>query len=409
MKPAFHSTKSACIFAHRFAAVAIFLLMLMVPVRAAAQAAPRIIGRVEGDDFAIEADPGSPAAAIPTIAGQMLSGAHVKVNGGQARVSLDSGGSISVCGASRFQVISSNGAITIVLEYGELDLHFDAAAANVVIYTPLIVATPLSIGGGERETFVGLARSGDMCLRSPHGAARIEQQLSGQSLLVPQLGEISLSGGQVLALKSPNGQCACVVEEARLHAKRPASSAPVTSETMGAVASSTAKHESAAPVQPMRAPAQPSQQPLQAAPQIPIAAPAPSPGIATAAQSDPTPPPVLFTGPPVQQPPQAPRATAPAEPPETLAENEVPIYKVLVPPLTFDAFNPAPPPNPDPETIVLVRSVRVQQDVVFHDRVEGKGNQAAAVVSDSPANSSVQQPSRGFFASIGHFFHRIFS
>lgn len=406
MKPAFHSAKGACVFAHRFAAAAIFLLVLMVPARAAAQAAPRIIGRVEGDDFAIEADPGSPA--IPTIAGQMLSGAHVKVNGGQARVSLDSGGSISVCGAARFQVLSSNGAITVVLEYGELDLHFDAAA-NVVIYTPLIVATPLSIGGGERETFVGLARSGDMCLRSPHGAARIEQQLSGQSLLVPQLGEISLSGGQVLALKSPNGQCACVVEEARLRAKRPASSAPVTSETMGAVASSTAKHESAAPVQPMRAPAHPpAQQPLQAAPQIPIAAPAPSPGIATAAQSDPTPPPVLFTGPPVQQPPQAPRTAAAAEPPPAPAENQVPIYKVLVPPLTFDAFNPAPPPNPDPETIVLVRSVRVQQDVVFHDRVEGKGNQAAAVAGDNSANSGAQQPSRGFFGSIGHFFRHIF-
>jgi hypothetical protein len=382
-------------------------LGLLTPGRTAAQVPPRIIGRVEGDDFAIEADPASAPPAI-AIAGQLFSGAHVTVKGGNARVSLDSGGTISVCGAARFQVLSSNGATTVVLEYGQLDLHLDAAS-NVVVYTPLIVATPLSIGGGERETLVGLARSGDMCLRSPHGAARIEQQLSGQSLLVPQLGEVSLAGGQIVAMNAPAGQCACSVDEAKLRT-RSAPAATRTVETMGAVASSSAKRESATPQPPAppRAPA--SAPPAQSAPQIAIAAPAPAPGLASSsAQSAPAPPPVLFNGPSVQQPPQAPRAPVDASvPPPAPPDNGVPIYKVLVPPLTFDASNPAPPPNPDPETFVLVRSVRVQPDVVFSEHVVGKGKQETDVASANPSGKANAQQSRGFFSSVGHFFRHIF-
>lgn len=381
------------------------LLGLFAPARSGAQVSPRIIGRVEGDDFAIEADPGSAPPAI-AIAGQLFSGAHVTVKGGDARVMLDSGGAISVCGAARFQILSSNGAITLVLEYGQLDLHLDAAS-NVVVYTPLIVATPLSIGGGERETLVGLARSGDMCLRAPHGAARIEQQLSGQSLLVPQFGEISLAGGQVVAMDAPAGECACSVDEAKLRTKR-APATTTTVETIGALASSRATHESAA-APPPRSPA--SAPAAQSAPQIPIEAPAPAPGLASSsAQSEPSPPPMLFSGPAVQQPPQAPRAAAdPTVPPPAPPDSEVPIYKVLVPPLTFDAFNPAPPPNPDPETFILVRSVRVQPDVVFTERVEGKGKQQTDVASVNPSGKTNGQPqSRGFFSSVGHFFRHIF-
>jgi hypothetical protein len=382
------------------------MLVLFAPARTAAQVSSRIIGRVEGDDFTIEADPGAPPPAI-AIAGQLFSGAHVTVKGGNARVSLDSGGSISVCGAARFQILSSNGATTVVLEYGQLDLHLDAAS-NVVVYTPLIVATPLSIGGGERETLVGLARSGDMCLRSPHGAARIEQQLSGQSLLVPQLGEVSLAGGQIVAMNAPAGQCACSVDEAKLRT-RSAPPATRTVETMGAVASSSAKRESAAPQPPAPPRAAASAPPAQLAPQLPIAAPAPAPGLASSsAQSDPAPPPVLFNGPSVQQPPQAPRAVDASVPPPAPPENSVPIYKVLVPPLTFDAFNPAPPPNPDPETFVLVRSVRVQPDVVFTEHVVGKGKQETDVASTNPSGKANAQQSRGFFSSVGHFFRHIF-
>ena len=93
-----------------------------------------------------------------------------------------------------------------------------------------------------------------------------------------------------------------------------------------------------------------------------------------------------------------------------MPETDGPIYKVLVPALTFDALSPAPPPTPNPETIVLVRSVRVQQDTIFTDKVESKnGKKVNADQTPAQANTESKPPSRGFFASVGRFFRRIFS
>ncbi len=226
------------------ARAAIALFFVAIPACVFAQGAPQIVGSIEGEDFAVDSANGGTTQAIQAVNGQLASGARVTVKSGQARVIFNSGGAIAICGAARFQLLASGGTLTVVLEYGEIDLHLDADSA-VKIFTPLIVATPISIGGGTRETIVGLARSGDMCLHTPHGAARVEQQLSGESLLVPQFGEVSLAGGQVMALKSPNGTCACQVDEARLiKPKAPAvQAAPtmVTKETIGALATPETK------------------------------------------------------------------------------------------------------------------------------------------------------------------------
>ena len=46
-----------------------------------------------------------------------------------------------------------------------------------------------------------------------------------------------------------------------------------------------------------------------------------------------------------------------------------PIYTVIMPPLSFDANSPAPPPDPSPETILLIREVRLRPSVVFRGHV----------------------------------------
>lgn len=384
--------------------MALAFCFFAMPACVSAQVSPQIVGTIEGENFTVDSGAGGAAQAMQAVSGQLASGAHVTVKSGEARVIFNLGGAIAICGAARFQLLASGDTLTVVLEYGEIDLHLDADRA-VKIFTPLIVATPISIGGGARETIVGLARSGDMCLHTPHGAARVEQQLSGESLLVPQFGEVSLAGGQVISLKSPTGTCACAVDEARLvKPKAPvAQTAPpiVTRETIGAIGTPENKLP-AVPAAPKPA-ATPAE---QAPPQVAVNAPSALP---VASQETPifpsrVPPPA---GPDVQ-PPVAPAANT--QPQQQLPETDGPIYKVLVPALTFDTLSPAPPPGPNPETIILVRSVRVQQDTIYTDKVESKGGtKTAAAKQQSPDSGESKPPSHGFFASVGRFFHRIFS
>ena len=48
-----------------------------------------------------------------------------------------------------------------------------------------------------------------MCIRASKGAVRIEQQLTGQSLLIPQNGDVSLTNGQLETLQTSPGHCLC--------------------------------------------------------------------------------------------------------------------------------------------------------------------------------------------------------
>jgi hypothetical protein len=356
-----------------------------------AQVPSQIVGRIEGDDFVIEPDPASPGIETAAATDHLLSGARVTVRSGQARVIFEDGSGIGVCGAARFQLLGSPQALTVVLEYGQLDLHLDSAQ-TVSVFTPLIVATPISVGGGARQMLIGLGKNGALCLRAAHGAARLEQQLSGQSLLVPQFGEISLEGGQVAALKSPAGSCACSVDEARF-ARPPG---PTTQQTLSALGTGSSK---AGPAVAPGTPPTTTQQPSMVA-QVPVRLPPP----AAVIQSPPASPwpPTASGGGPVNS-PQAPAAT-----PQPPSEISTPIYKVLVPPLTFDASSPSSAALPNAQTILLVRSVRVQPDTVYHGHVQGSA-QRVVPTKYSPLDPDSQRPSRGFFSSVGRFFRRIFS
>jgi hypothetical protein len=94
------------------------------------------------------------------------------------------------------------------------------------------------------------------------------------------------------------------------------------------------------------------------------------------------------------------------------ALSQEPIYTVIMPPLTFDANSPAPPPEPSPETILLVREIRMRPTVVFHGHVNPAPVQAAlsasaalpppTPVADRRANL---QPS--LMARVRNFFQKL--
>lgn len=152
---------------------------------------------------------------VETVSGQtktmLRSGSEVRVKSGQAHIDLVEGGSLVVCGPAHFSVLKSGGGLTIALDSGTVHAHIEGQL-TLTVYTPLIQAHPISIGGGPLDTLVGLDPSGAMCIRAGKGAVRIEQQLTGQSLLVPQNGDVSLTNGQLESLQNSAGHCTCELQ-----------------------------------------------------------------------------------------------------------------------------------------------------------------------------------------------------
>lgn len=317
-------------------------LFLLAPCLLQAQGAPETVGRIEGEDIVVKG-----AVGVEVENGRsttvLASSSEVTVRSGQARLVLVEGGEVGICAPAHFSLLKSGGAITLALDYGRIRARLEHPVP-LAVYTPLIVATPIAIADRPRDATVGLDAGGAMCVLAAHGAVRIEQQLTGQSILVPQSGEVALlAGGQLDSLRGTAGSCQCEVLTARV-----------------------------------------------------------------------TPPPRL--NPPElsvlarpSKPPEKPAAREEPKPPEV----EEPIYKVLMPPLTFDAAKPAPLPPPDPETILLVREVRVRPAEVFHGRVENSPTTPppsaprAAQLSSSAEDPPKKKP--GVAARIGNFFRRIFS
>jgi len=54
-----------------------------------------------------------------------------------------------------------------------------------------------------------------MCIRANLGAIRVEQQLTGQSVLIPQTGDIFLFNGQLEHLRTSAGHCVCESQAAK--------------------------------------------------------------------------------------------------------------------------------------------------------------------------------------------------
>ena len=176
------------------------------------------IGSIEGETISVEGP-----MTVEVIHGQvrtiLRSGSDVRVKSGQARIDLVEGGYIGICGPAHFSVLKAGGAITLALDSGTIHAQI-GSEVSLNVYTPQIQAHPISIGNGVEDVLVGLESSGTMCVRAAKGAVRVEQQLSGQSVIVPQNGDITLANGQIESLQNGTGHCACEVQMAA----KPASS-----------------------------------------------------------------------------------------------------------------------------------------------------------------------------------------
>jgi hypothetical protein len=202
--------------------------------------------------------------SVDTTNGQvktiLRSGSEIQVKSGTAHIDLVEGGNITICGPAHFSVLKSGGALTIALDSGTIHTHIEGQP-TLTIYTAQIQAHPISIGNGPEDTLVGLDASGTMCIRSRRGAVRIEQQLTGQSLLIPQNGDVALANGQLDSLRPSAGQCNC---ELQLSAKPTA----VSTQVSGLASAEELKQKAvetkpADPPQPKAsAPAAPKEEPI---------------------------------------------------------------------------------------------------------------------------------------------------
>ena len=331
-------------FETRLKAFAITLLVALAaisltPARLSTQNMPAIVGRIEGDDLTVKTTTGAGIEinAGPTV---VASGSEVTVNSGQALLLLDAGGEISICGPARFTLVKSTGAITLALDYGRVHPSLESSE-TFTIYTPQVVATPVSIVGAPRDTTLGLGQDGEMCILTARGAMRVEPQFAGQSLIVPQGGVVNFSGGQIESLRSDISSCSCDFPRASL--KRPLL---------------TPSREISALSHPL--------QPKQKKPDATI------------------PPPV----------------------------SQEPVYTVIMPPLSFDASSPAPPPDPSPETILLVREVRMRPTVVFRGHVNPAPVEVAASVPVAstpaiPTDDRRREPQPSIIALMRNFFQKL--
>lgn len=165
------------------------------------------VGAIDGDTIAVTGP-----MSVEVVHGQvktiLRSGSDVRVKTGQARIELVEGGSLTICGPAHFSVLKTGKSLTVALDTGTIRVQLDTGLA-ITFYTPQIQARPIAIGNGVEDALVGLDTNGSMCIRANSGAVRVEQQLTGQSLLVPQSGDISLANGQLESLQSSTGHCTC--------------------------------------------------------------------------------------------------------------------------------------------------------------------------------------------------------
>jgi soluble P-type ATPase len=251
----------------------------------------------------------------------LRSGGDVRVKSGQARIELVEGGNIIICGPAHFSVLKSAESMTLALDFGVIHAHIEHQPA-LIIYTAQIQAKPVAIGEGAQDVLVGIDAAGAICIRAASGAVRLEQQLTGQSVIVPQNGDVLIPNGQLDALSAVAGHCSCELQVAT--ASPPPAPPPSTLEvsTVAATEDSQKKQSEAKPLA------------SQPAPQKPLA-------------------------------------------------KQGPIYQVFMPPLTYDAVAKVQPEF-DPKFIVLVRRVRVRPNLIFRGRVEG--NPVVVASSTAPPN-----------------------
>jgi hypothetical protein len=385
--------------------VSVFFFVFIFPAAFGLQAqtgAP--IGRVEGNDISVEGGSAAASASgnngLPNVGNgggepgsfAVSSGSIVTVHVGQARMTLAAGGQIDICGPAKFTVLESRGAITLALNFGRMHVQIPATT-SLRIYTPTIIATPLDIGGAVRDVNVGLDLNDSLCVVSTGGAVRLEQQFSGEGLIVPQAGEFFLEGGNLVPVVGAPGSCECVAQLARV---APPPVAPARIEP------SRPEIAQNIPPVPIVAPVVSQTQPAVAPLNVAVAEPA-APRyrveigeLARANEMHPVVP--------------APNLAAPSAPPEVTVA-----YTLIVQPLVVSVVpSPLRPSEPAADTALLVRVARVEPEWEFSGRVaapEFAADMRRALgqtpVVPQPQPLHANQPAkkkRGFWGSLKSIF-----
>jgi hypothetical protein len=220
-------------------AAALLTLTSVCPSSRAAQdsrAAADVVAQIQGDDLSINDQMLTRASTLVSV----TNGNVVTVHSGEASMQLVDGGEISVCGPAKFTVLAnSDGAITLALDFGRM--HVDLpASVTLRVLTPAIVATPIDIEGGKRDIILGLDQNDSLCVLATVGAVQLEQQFSGQRLIIPEDGDFSLRGGQLVPVADVGGSCQCV-SVSRVTPGEP----PVAPETAAEIPPPSATHPAA--------------------------------------------------------------------------------------------------------------------------------------------------------------------
>jgi hypothetical protein len=357
---------------------AIFLAALYLPPSARTdQPSYDTVGAIEGEDVSVQGP-----LNIEVVRGRTItilrSGSDIHVNSGQARIDLVEGGQIAVCGPAHLSVLKSVNLLTLALDTGIIHAHIEGPQPTLTVYTAQIQAKPLSIGDAPQDTLVGFDQTGAMCIRADSGAVRVEQQLTAQSIVVPQNGEVLIANGDLESLRSGVTHCSCELQLAN-----PPRPVPAQSEVSRLP---TPEEMQKANTEAAKAPAAPAQSEVSRLP---------TPKEIQKANTE--------------------AAKAPAAPPKPAAAKEGPVYQVFMPPLSYDASAKVQSDNFDPRLIVLVRRVRVRPTLIFQGSVKDApavakktSPVAPAKMPETPAPQS-QQAQPSIFARIRAFFRSLFS
>jgi hypothetical protein len=349
----------------------LLVLICIQPAVLRAQGGPGgAIAQVLGDDISIE---GGASASIGAPNGgpvSIFNGSVVTVHTGKARLTFATGGDVDICGPAKITLLQSAGSITLALSIGRIHLRLPAGAA-IRVFTPTIIATPIDISGAARDITLGLDLNNSLCVLATSGALRLEQQFTGEGLIVPQAGDFLIASGKLVPTAGVSGNCDCD----GMHAK---SAPPPNIPLMGVSSAAQLQMPDAAPAQPTPAAAK-STEPPAAEPNVQLR--------------------VLAKEDEIHPSPQPQKDVAPPPPPPTA----MPIYKIVMPPLGFSATSPAAPDDPSLDAVLLVRTVHVEPEYEFTGHVE-----APAVGSATPsvksAGASKEKKSGGFWSGLKRIF-----
>jgi hypothetical protein len=396
------------------------------------------VGTIEGDAIALQG-PMSVEVVNGQVKTMLRSGNDIRVKSGQAQIDLVEGGKIAICGPAHLSLLKSGGSLTIALDNGVIHVYVEKAP-SVVVYTPQIQAKPIAIGDGAQDALIGFDAAGVMCVRAETGAIRLENQLSGQSVIVPQGGDILLKSSGLDSISNTSGHCECEIQIAKVVVPAPEISRIATPEEIqqrdaakaaeaaaikeaadnaamdkaaaemeaadrAAAAKAAAERAAANKLAADQAAAQQAsaqraaaqqaaaqQTAQQAAAQQAAAARAAAANAAalntSAAGAKPPVPWGESTAPPVEK--KIVKIEAP--------KGQEPVYQVFMPPLSFDAKAAAPADNFDPKFIMLVRHVRVRPTLIYKGSVEGETPVAKQVSDVRPVSTTAKvgpvQPSK---------------